>query len=83
METYMNKLKPVSEVANKFTCATTAWKAEEYITQDRTATLKAIEELMSEVRELMPVDHKNIDERISFYAACNEAESRLQALFTE
>jgi hypothetical protein len=36
---------------------------------------------IEEVRKLMPSDHKNIDERISFYAACNEMETRIKTLY--
>ena len=78
-----HKLKPASEVVIDALSKKDRPLVKDTITQDRTETLKAVEGVVSEVRELMPADHKNIDERISFYAACNEVESRLQALFTE
>ena len=34
-------------------------------------------ESIERVRNLMPGDHPNIDERVSFYAACNELEKAL------
>lgn len=36
--------------------------------------------IVDEVRNLMSPSHPNIDERISFYAACNEIQKRLYAI---
>ena len=36
-----------------------------------------VKTVIEEVRNLMAKDHPNIDERVAFYAACNEIEKRL------
>jgi len=38
---------------------------------------RAVATAIKKVRDSMPSDHSNIDERVAFYAACNELEKAL------
>ena len=53
------------------------------LTQERNQAYTSLVEGIEEVRELMSSSHVPVIERVAFYAACNEMETRIKTLYNK